>query len=49
MVLKTISDCKQCPHLTKCDAHITNGDHKHRKEPDPCELDIYLNSDQMSD
>ena len=32
MVLKTISDCKQCPHLTQCDAHITFGDHKHGRD-----------------
>jgi hypothetical protein len=49
MVLKTLSDCKGCPHLTECDAHITYGHHKHKKEPDPCELEIYPNSDQKSE
>jgi hypothetical protein len=38
MGIKTLSDCKQCPHLTECDAHISNGTHRHDGEPDPCEL-----------
>jgi len=49
MVIKTISDCRECPHLTECDAHITYGAHKHREGPDPCELELYPDSDQKLD
>lgn len=38
MVIKTLSDCTQCPHMTECDAHISGGTHKHQKGPDPCEM-----------
>ena len=44
MVLKTFSDCTQCPFITKCDAHISGGTHKHQEGPDPCEMNI--NPDQ---
>jgi len=40
MVIKTLSDCSQCPYLTECDAHISHGTHKHREKTDPCELDF---------
>jgi len=49
MVLKTISDCQQSPHLTECDAHLTYSANTHRKGPDPCELEFYPNSDQKLD
>jgi len=45
MVFKTLSDCKQCPHLMECDAHITYGAHKHREGPDPCELEFFPDAD----
>jgi hypothetical protein len=38
MGIKTLSDCKQCLHLIDCDAHISNGTHKHMDQPNPCEL-----------
>jgi len=38
MGIKTLSDCKKCPHLIECDAHISNGTHKHHEKPSPCEL-----------
>jgi hypothetical protein len=38
MVIKTVSDCKQCPYLTECDVHILKGTHKHQEGPQPCEF-----------
>jgi hypothetical protein len=37
MTLKTINDCARCHYVASCDAHVTNGIHKHQKGPDPCE------------
>src|SRR5512138_3675853 len=33
---KTIKNCAGCPKLTKCDAHISGGQYKHREGPEPC-------------
>jgi hypothetical protein len=38
MVIKKLSDCSKCPHMATCDAHILNGTHQHREEPNSCEL-----------
>jgi hypothetical protein len=38
MVVKFLSDCKKCQHLAECDAHSSEGTHKHQQEPNPCEL-----------
>jgi hypothetical protein len=35
---KTLFDCAECPHLKTCDAHITDGTHKHREGPEPCRV-----------
>ena len=40
MPLKTILDCVQCPHLARCDTHISNGTYKHLEGSNPCELII---------
>ena len=40
MVIKTLSDCSKCKFLTKCDAHVSNGSHSHKQNPDSCELHI---------
>ncbi len=48
MTLKTLSDCTRCPYLTDCDAHITEGTHKHQEGSDPCKLDLNPMEDGMS-
>jgi hypothetical protein len=40
MVVKTLLDCSHCPYLTECDAHISDGTHRHREKPDPCKVDF---------
>jgi hypothetical protein len=38
MTARTFQDCARCPHLSRCDAHITGGTHRHREGRDPCSL-----------
>jgi len=37
MARKSFLDCFWCLHVTRCDAYIPEGRHKHRQGPDPCE------------
>jgi hypothetical protein len=38
MPLKTLLDCSRCRNVSRCDAHISKGTHKHWQGPDPCEI-----------
>jgi len=38
MTFKTLLDCRKCPHLAQCDAHISGGTHKHDEGLKPCKL-----------
>lgn len=31
MTVKTLNDCAACKMVSKCDAHVSNGEWKHRK------------------
>lgn len=33
---KTLNDCIVCNFINICDAHVPNGEWKHRKGPKPC-------------
>jgi hypothetical protein len=37
---KTFEDCAKCKYISTCDAHITDGTHKHREGTDSCQIDI---------
>jgi hypothetical protein len=36
MTLKTAEDCAQCSNIKICDAHMTDGQWKHKEGIDPC-------------
>ena len=36
--VKTLADCARCPLVSLCDAHITNGEWKHRSGVNPCKV-----------
>ena len=38
MTVKTLADCAGCGVVSLCDAHVSNGEWKHRKGVDPCEV-----------
>jgi hypothetical protein len=40
MTRKTLKDCAKCDMISRCDAHVTNGEWKHSAGIDPCELTI---------
>ena len=47
---KTERDCAHCPMVSKCDAHVTNGDWHHAEGEHPCRPVITADKmDAMSD